>query len=630
MKKKDLILLIFDALTVSGSLYFSFLLRFEFDIPQNFESVLKSWLPWFTISHLFIFFVSEMYARIWRFTSLYDLYAIVFSVFISCSINYLGIFLIQGDEGYPRSVLVLFPIFLAIFSIASRLSIRVYYSHYYKSSFMSNGNKNKKRLLIIGAGKTGDKIAREIFNSHDNLYSIAGFIDDDPDKQGAFLHGKKILCGINKLPNLSIQYDEILITTPSVSGDKMRNIVEACKKTGKRYKTVPGINELIGGEINLSTVRDVSYVDLLGRDEIKLDLNSIDNLLGGKRILVTGAGGSIGMELVKQCLLFDPAEIICLDISEEKVYNIEQYSKTIKKKTILKTVLCSINYKDEVEKVFIENRPHIVFHAAAYKHVPIQEVHPWTAVNTNLGGTYNVVLLSDKYKVGKFVFVSTDKAVNPVNVMGATKRASEKLIQSFNSRSNTTYMAVRFGNVLGSSGSAIPTFQKQINQGGPLTITHPEMTRYFMSIQEASQLIIQCGTFGKDGEIFLLEMGKPIRIVQMAKDLIRLSGLEPEVDIPIVYSGLRPGEKLYEELQMFNETKVSTKHKKIMVLKENKPPTPWEELKKQLNDLLYAAKKLESDRIQLLLQNILPTYNPEPFKKTIESSSFNYEIEAEA
>ncbi len=630
MKKKDLILIMFDALTVSGSLYFSFLLRFEFDIPTNFESIFKSWVPWFTISHLFIFFVSEMYARIWRFTSLYDLYAILFSVFLSCAINYLGIFLIQGDVGYPRSVLILFPIFLSILSIASRLSIRVYYSHYYKSSFIKNGNKNKKKLLIIGAGKTGDKIAREIFNSHDSAYSIVGFVDDDQNKQGAFLHGKKILCGITKLPNLSIQYDEILITAPSVSGDKMRNIVEACKKTGKRYKTVPSINELIDGEINLSTVRDVSYVDLLGRDEVKLDLNSIDNLLGGKRILVTGAGGSIGMELVKQCLLFDPAEIICLEISEEKVYNIEQYSKNIKNKTILKTVLCSINQKNEVEKVFLENRPHIVFHAAAYKHVPIQEVHPWTAVNTNLGGTYNVVLLSDKYKVGKFVFVSTDKAVNPVNVMGATKRASEKLIQSFNSRSNTTYMAVRFGNVLGSSGSAIPTFQKQINQGGPLTITHPEMTRYFMSIQEASQLIIQCGTFGKDGEIFLLEMGKPIRIVQMAKDLIRLSGLEPEIDIPIVYSGLRPGEKLYEELQMFNETKVSTEHKKIMILKENKSPMPWEELKKHLNDLIYAAKKLESDRIQLLLQNILPTYNPDPFKKSIENSSFNYKIEAEA
>ena len=244
------------------------------------------------------------------------------------------------------------------------------------------------------------------------------------------------------------------------------------------------------------------------------------------------------MELVKQCIVFEPSEIICLDYNEEKIYQLEQYAHSVKTNTILKAVLCSVNNLNQCDKVFIENRPQIVFHAAAYKHVPIQELHPWTAVDTNLGGTYNIVKLADRYSVSKFVFVSTDKAVNPVNVMGATKRASEKLIQSFNSESETTFMSVRFGNVLGSSGSAIPTFQRQINEGGPLTITHPEMTRYFMSIQEASQLILQCGSFGKDGEVFLLEMGKPIRILQMAKDLIRLSGLGQDVDIPIVFTGL--------------------------------------------------------------------------------------------
>ena len=278
-------------------------------------------------------------------------------------------------------------------------------------------------------------------------------------------------------------------------------------------------------------------------------------MLYGKRVLISGAGGSIGFELVKQCLAFDPSEIICLDINEEKIFNIEQKFNQSSHKNDYKTILASVHSEKECEKVFIENRPHIVFHAAAYKHVPIQELHPWTAVKTNIGGTLNLIKLSDKYEVDKFVLVSTDKAVNPVNVMGATKRAAELLIQSFNSETNTTLMAVRFGNVLGSSGSAIPTFQKQINQGGPITITHPEMTRYFMSLQEASQLIIQCGSLGKDGEIFLLEMGKPIKIVQMAKDLIRLSGLEPEVDIPLVFTGLRPGEKLYEELQLLNEKK---------------------------------------------------------------------------
>ena len=393
----------------------------------------------------------------------------------------------------------------------------------------------------------------------------------------------------------------------------MRRIVDSCKKTGKRYRTVPALHEIIGGEISLALIRDVSYSDLLGREEIKLDMNSIEKIIKGKRVLITGAGGSIGSELVKQCLSFEPAEIICLDTSEESIYKLDQFFSKNQTKTILKTVLASVNLKNECEKVFSENQPHIVFHAAAYKHVPIQELHPWTAVNTNIGGTLNIVELSDKYSVDKFVLVSTDKAVNPVNVMGATKRASEKLIQSYNATSKTTFMAVRFGNVLGSSGSAIPTFQKQINEGGPVTVTHPEMTRYFMSIQEASQLILQCGALGRDGEIFLLEMGKPIRIVQMVQDLIRLSGFEPDIDMPIVFTGLRPGEKLYEELQLLNEQKVSTSHRKIMILQDRQPHIPWTIFKASMDKVLFAAQKLNSEEIQLLLAQIIPTYSPRKF-----------------
>ena len=474
-----------------------------------------------------------------------------------------------GFNGYPRYVLLIYYILNALFTVAVRLSVRVYFTHYHEESPLKNPH-SKKVLLLIGAGKTGEKIAREIMTTSRHQYSIAGFVDDNVEKHGALLHGKKIFCSIRDLPNLNIQYDELLITAPTASGDQIRRIVDICKQTGKIYKTVPGINEIIDGEISMDVVRDVSYSDLLGREEVKLDMNSIENILKDKRVLITGSGGSIGSELVRQCLSFDPVEIICLDTNEESIYKLEQFFSKIQSKTILKTVLASVNVKNECDKVFSENRPHVVFHAAAYKHVPIQELHPWTAVNTNLGGTLNIVELSDKYLVDKFVLVSTDKAVNPVNVMGATKRAAEKIIQSYNANSKTTFMAVRFGNVLGSSGSAIPTFQKQINEGGPLTITHPEMTRYFMSIQEASQLILQCGALGRDGEIFLLEMGKPIRIVQMAKDLIRLSGLEPDVDIPIVYTGLRPGEKLYEELQLLNEQKVSTSHRKIMILKDKK------------------------------------------------------------
>ena len=355
-------------------------------------------------------------------------------------------------------------------------------------------------------------------------------------------------------------------------------------------------------------------------------MNSIEDILKGKRVLITGAGGSIGSELVKQCLSFKPAEIICLDTNEESIYKLDQFAGKLQSTTILKTVLASVVVKKECDKVFSENRPHIVFHAAAYKHVPIQEIHPWTAVKTNIKGTLNIVELSDQYKVDKFVLVSTDKAVNPVNIMGATKRAAEKLIQSFNATSQTTFMAVRFGNVLGSSGSAIPTFQKQINEGGPITITHPEMTRYFMSIQEASQLIIQCGALGRDGEIFLLEMGKPIRIVQMAKDLIRLSGFEPEIDIPIVFIGLRPGEKLYEELQLMNEKKVSTSHRKIMILQDKKSHMPWSLFQVGIHDLCISAEELNSEKIQLLLKQILPTYTTRNFGIQVEQGGKNLPI----
>ena len=631
MNSRNFKLIILDALASLASLYFAFLIRFDFYVPEIYQSIFLSWVPWFILFQISVFYFSDLYARIWRYTSLFDLYAIISAVSTACALSVIFVFLSTGSNGYPRSVLLIYYILNAIITVSIRLSVRVYFTHYHKDSPLKNP-KELKKLLLIGAGKAGEKMAREIMTTAKNQYLITGFVDDDIEKQGALLHGKEIFCSIDNLPNLKIAYDELLITAPTATGDQMRHIVEICKITGKRYKTVPAINEIIDGEISLDVVRDVSYSDLLGRDEVKLDMNSIEKILQGKRVLITGAGGSIGFELIKQCLSFKPAEIICLDTSEEKIYNLDQFFTKVQSITILKTVLASVTMKNECEKVFSENCPHIVLHAAAYKHVPIQELHPWNAVNTNLGGTINLVELSDKYAVEKFVLVSTDKAVNPVNVMGATKRAAEKLIQSYNVSSKTTFMAVRFGNVLGSSGSAIPTFQKQINDGGPITITHPEMTRYFMSIQEASQLILQCGAIGRDGEIFLLEMGKPIRIVQMAKDLIRLSGLEPEVDIPIVFTGLRPGEKLYEELQLFNEKKVKTSHNKIMILKDSISHMPWSVFKVSADKLLDAAKNLDDEKIQILLEQVIPTYSPRTMHTSLDDKNqiSNIRIKAEA
>ena len=604
--------ILLDALVSIIATLCAFYIRFEFTIPYEFLTVFYILVPLFASIQITTFHFSGMYNRIWRYTSLFDLYAIVLSVLVAFFISTFVLTIVIGGVLYPRSVLLLYFFFNILFTTSSRIFVRIYYSHY-KDQLFVDKPRSKKILLLIGAGKTGEKITRDILTNSRHQYKIAGFIDDDSRKKGALIHGKKVFCGLNDLSNLNVKYDELLITAPSCTGDQMRRIVDICKATGKKYKTMPGLDELIDKEISMALVRDVSYSDLLGRQEAKLDMVSIEKLLKGKRVLITGAGGSIGSELVKQCLSFEPAEIICLDFNEEKIYDLDQYKDSISSNIIFKTVLASITNKIELEKIFSENYPQIVFHAAAYKHVPIQENHPWSAVNTNLAGTLHLAELSDKYSTDKFVLVSTDKAVNPVNVMGATKRAAERLIQSINFSSKTTYMAVRFGNVLGSSGSVIPNFQKQINKGGPLTITHPEMTRYFMSIKEASQLILQCGALGNDAEVFLLEMGKPIKILQMAKDLIRLSGLEPEVDIPIVYTGLRPGEKLYEELKLFNEKKVATTHKKILILKDDKPHIQWDLFKQSIITLLDASKSLDTNKIRLLLRQLIPTYRSDNF-----------------
>ncbi len=616
-----------DFIAVILILYTSFMLKFEFSVPESSVNLFGTWILWFIIIQLGVFYSCGLYERIWRYTSLHDLYAIFIAVTLSCLISFLAVFLIMGSEIFPRSILFIYFILnMAITSIL-RLSVRVYYSHYYQSAYIDT-NEKKKTLILIGAGKTGDKIAREILSTSRNEYNIACFVDDDIEKRGGRLHGIKVMCGIEDLPNLKINYDELLITAPSATGVQMRRIVDACKQTGKRYKTVPALNEILDSEIKLSNIRDVSYSDLLGREEVKLDMNSIEETLHGKRILITGSGGSIGSELVKQCLTFQPAEIICIDVNEEKIYQQNQFLETLHTKTVKKTVLANVSNRNELEKVFIEVRPHIVFHAAAYKHVPIQELHPWAAVKTNIGGTLNIIQLASKYDVEKFVLVSTDKAVNPVNIMGATKRFSEKLIQSINLEAKTCFMSVRFGNVLGSSGSAIPTFQKQINNGGPVTITHPEMTRYFMSIHEASQLILQCCALGNDGEVFLLKMGNPIKILQLAKDLIKLSGLEPDVDIPLVYTGLRPGEKLYEELHLNEEKKVKTNHKKIMILKDDKSIVPWLTLLESSKSLLLAAKNLDNETILSLLRQLLPSYSPRDFDTYQEKISIKSDYQS--
>ena len=629
-QNRRILLVLLDGFTIVASFIWAFYLMFDFSFPERYLPLLKSWLPLIVMVQLTIFNISGFYKVIWRFTSLWELLTIIKYVTISSAISLFGIGLLTGFSIHPGSVLLSFYFFNVLFICFTRVSVRVYFSHF-KNQPIFGKVQSKKRLILIGAGKTGAKISREILDTVDSPYVVTGFIDDDLSKRGARLHGIQVLGTTADLEKLIIPFDELLITTPSATGDDLRRIISACKLTGKRFKIVPSLAELIDKDVSIAAIRDVSYLDLLGREEVKLDMNSIENLLYGKRVLITGAGGSIGSELVQQCLAFGPSEIICLDNNEEKIFDIMTLSTTSKSNTIIKPVLGNINEKNQLEKVFNENRPQIVFHAAAYKHVPIQETHPWTAVRTNVGGTLGILELADKYHAEKFVLVSTDKAVNPVNVMGATKRLAEILIQSMNAKSDTECLAVRFGNVMGSSGSAIPIFEKQIQNGGPVTITHPEMTRYFMSIQEASQLILQSGAIGKGGEIILLEMGKPIKIDQLARDLIKLSGFEPDVDIPVVYSGLRPGEKLYEELQSLDEKLISTSHKKIMVLKDENHRMLWEELKSKTDDLIKASEELDSDKIQIKLKALLPRYAPRSFLPVSKDGRYeSYNIKGEA
>jgi FlaA1/EpsC-like NDP-sugar epimerase len=610
------IILALDFLISGISMSLAYLFRFDFVIPSEYKPVLFKWILIFSFIQVVIFFILKVHLRILRYTSLFDLFAILKAIFLTVCISSFIVLIVMGSESYPRSTILLYGLLNFLFISSLRLSVRIFFSHFsIDQKTEKNKEKiNKKSILLIGAGKTGEKIAREILSTYNHVYSLVGFADDDKNKIGGMIHGVKVLCSINNIPNLTLEYDEVIITLRSATTDQIRKIVDVCKKTKKKYKTIPNYLELLDRDISITEVRDISYVDLLGREEIKLNIDLIKNTILGKRILVTGAGGSIGAELVKQAINYKPKEIICLDNSEEKIFNLSRkYEKNYPVK--IRSVLADINNKNALEKVFIDNIPAIVFHAAAYKHVPIQELHPWAAVNTNIGGTYNLVKLSDKYFVENFILVSTDKAVNPVNIMGATKRTAEKIIQSYNQKSKTNFMAVRFGNVLGSSGSAIPIFQEQIRSGGPITITHPEMTRYFMSIQEASQLILQCCCLGKNREIFLLKMGNPVKILQMAKDLIKLSGLEPEIDIPVVFTGLRPGEKLYEELQFNDEKIVNTENEKILILKQSEQD--FDTFYQTITDLLNASINIDSDRIQNLLRELIPSYQPRKFKNIL-------------
>jgi FlaA1/EpsC-like NDP-sugar epimerase len=466
--------------------------------------------------------------------------------------------------------------------------------------------------LIIGAGDAGEKILREIWDNASLRYRVVGFIDDDELKVGKQIHGVPVLGTSEDLKAMveRVQAEELLIAIPSTTSAQMRRLLSRCKETGLPYKTIPSIGELIDGKVSIKAIREVAYGDLLGREAVRLEEDRIGAYLENSLVLVTGAGGSIGSELCRQICRFRPDKLIMYERAESPLYEISLELRTDFPHVQTVPVLGDIMDRQQLTKAFLSYRPRVVFHAAAYKHVPMMELLPWKAIKNNVLGTRNVIDVSKEHGVERFVLVSTDKAVRPVSVMGASKRIAELLVQGQNGcgPSGPKFMTVRFGNVVGSVGSVVPLFKKQIERGGPVTVTHPEMTRFFMIIPEACQLILQAGAMGEGGETFVLDMGKPVKIVDMARDLIRLSGFEPEVDISIDYIGLRPGEKLYEELITQGEGIFPTSHEKILVLKGN--TCDQIRLNGEIDELAKLAYEQDSFGIKKKLQEIVEDYRP--------------------
>jgi FlaA1/EpsC-like NDP-sugar epimerase len=605
----------------------SYLLRFEFILDPISVNQIRLLLPFIIPLKLVVFFSLRLYRGMWRFFSVEDTWRLAYASVSSTLLVIAFVVYVYGFTGFPRSVFVMDGVLTFLLCGILRMGIRSYYTARNTSkgtwafSFPRLGSQNAKdkRLVIIGAGGAGEKMLREIFDNPHLHYDVVGFLDDDPGKQGRSLHGIPVLGIVESLPEIAhdLKVEQVFISAPSATGPEMRHLVEICKRSGIPYKTLPAIGEIIDGRLTIRALREVNYEDLLRRPPVELDMAGIHHYLTGRRVLVTGCGGSIGSELCRQVIRFHPEKLLLVDASEENLYNIEtdlQHELNFSKCC---GILSRVQDRHVMEKVFMKYRPQVVFHAAACKHVPILEKIPWEAVFNNVMGSQVVMETALQHGVERFVLVSTDKAVRPANVMGTSKRIAELLLHSFQGN-GTKFMAVRFGNVVGSSGSVVPLFQRQIEKGGPVTVTDPEVKRYFMSISEAAQLILQAAALGEGGEIFVLEMGTPVLIDDMARDLIRLAGKEPDLDIPIVYTKLRPGEKLFEELVTSQEGISGTRHEKIMVLQPNgnwcgygsqENFRRW--LNGELEELYAVAKQHDARALRHKLKQIVPSYTAE-------------------
>jgi len=571
------IVFMYDVAMACLAWFLAYSLRFNFAIPDEFFNSFTLTLPWTILLQSTIFIAFGLYRGVWRFASVADLWRIIIAVGASSITLTAVFFMLKLGVIIPRSVLVLDPILLILMMGGSRFAYRAWKDHKLYGTTLRQGNP----VLVLGAGEAAATLVKDLARS--SQWQVVGLLDD-VRLTGREVFGVKVRGVIADLENIAKRHDigHVIVAMPAVHHLKRRQAIDLANRLGLEVLTVPAIDDMMSGKVGISQVRKVDVEDLLGRDPVKLDSSSLSHLIANSTVLVTGAGGSIGSELCRQIVKFNPKTLICMDVSKFSLYKLEQEFSAQNLPTHIVYLTCDVKNKTRLTHFLAQYQPSVVFHAAAYKHVPMMENrNVWEALSNNVLGTYVLAQACKAANVAKFVLISTDKAVNPTNVMGASKRLAEMVCQGLQDdlekgEVGTRFVMVRFGNVLGSSGSVIPKFREQIAQGGPITITHPEITRYFMSIPEAAQLVMQAGLMGQGGEIFVLDMGEPVKIAALAADMIRLSGLQPD-EIEIQYVGLRPGEKLYEELLADDEHTMPTPHEKLRIAKARKPASAWVE-----------------------------------------------------
>ena len=597
-------LIAYDILAVWLSSVLALALRYSLEFnaidPVFLESIKEFMLPSIVIT-IVVFYVFRLYHSLWAFAGVTEMQNTVTACMVSAALQGLGLYF--TNHPVPRSYYFMYALLNIAFTLVSRFAYRFARDVKHKHQ----NKKNGVNVMIIGAGEAANIIIKEIATSTFSRMVIKCIIDDDKNKWGNYIQGIKVLGGRDKIVEYANFYsiDEIFIAIPSAPRKVIKELTQICQETNCKLRTLPGMYQLVNGEVDVSKLRDVDVEDLLGREPIKVDIDSILGYVKDKTVMVTGGGGSIGSELCRQIASHQPKSLIVVDIYENNAYDIQQELKRKYPNLDLIVLIASVRNTNRMNSIFEKYRPDIVYHAAAHKHVPLMEDSPNEAVKNNIFGTWKTAQAAATYGTKKFVLISTDKAVNPTNIMGASKRICEMIIQTFNNHYDTEFVAVRFGNVLGSNGSVIPLFRKQILAGGPVTVTHPDIIRYFMTIPEAVSLVLQAGAYAKGGEIFVLDMGEPVRILDLAKNLIRLSGYKVDEDIKIEFTGLRPGEKLYEELLMDEEGLKDTENQQIHIGK----PIEFDEREffKQLKELKEATQS-ESTDIKSMIQKIVPTY----------------------